>query len=70
MNTDLISLLKYFNRKERFFLIGQALGNKDFKISDEFRGVISKKIKVDIPPDAFAALDCHLDWIYVRKTNV
>ena len=64
METDLISLLKYFNRKERFFLIGQALGNKDFKISEEFRDIISKKINLEIPEDAFAAMDYHLDWIY------
>jgi len=44
LKTDLISLLKYFNRKERFFLLGQALGNKDFRISDTFRNEISKKI--------------------------
>lgn len=64
MDINLISLLKYFNRKERFFLIGQALGNKDFKISEEFRDLISKKIDIDIPQDAFAAMDYHLDWIY------
>lgn len=64
MNTDLVSLLKSFNRKERFFLIGQALGNKDFRIANEFRDVISKKINLDIPIDAFAAMDYHLDWIY------
>ncbi len=64
IKTDLISLLKYFNRKERFFLVGQALGNKDFKISDEFREVISKKINIEIPPDSFSAMDYHLDWIY------
>ncbi len=64
MNTDLISLLRYFNRKERFFLVGQALGNKDFILSDDFRTEISKKINIDIPSDAFAAMDYHLDWIY------
>lgn len=64
INTDLISLLKYFNRKERFFLVGQALGNKEFRISEDFRKIISDKIGLEIPPDAFAAMDYHLDWIY------
>lgn len=64
LNTDLISLLKYFNRKERFFLIGQALGNKDFNLSDDFRNVIAKKLNLEIPKDAFVAMDYHLDWIY------
>ena len=52
INTDLISLLKYFNRTERFFLVGQVLGNKDFTISEDFRNEISKKLNIEIPPDA------------------
>lgn len=64
LNTDLIWLLKSFNRKERFFLVGQALGNKEFRISEDFRKIISDKIGLEIPPDAFAAMDYHLDWIY------
>lgn len=64
LKTDLISLLRYFNRKERFFLVGQALGNKDFILSENFRNEINKKLNIDIPPDAFAAMDYHLDWIY------
>lgn len=61
---SLIKVLKSFNRKERFFLVGQALGNKDFRISEEFRKIITSKINVEVPPDAFAAMDYHLDWIY------
>ena len=64
LDCELISLLRYFNRKERFFLIGQALGNKNFTLSEEFRSLISKKLNLDIPKDAFAAMDYHLDWIY------
>lgn len=37
MNSDLIQLLKLFNRKERFSLVGQALGNKYFRLSKDFR---------------------------------
>lgn len=61
---DLIELLRSFNRKERFFLIGQALGNKNFIISDDFRDEISKKLNLEIPNNAFAAMDYHLDWVY------
>ncbi len=61
---ELIQLLKSFNRKERFFLVGQALGKKEFRVSDDFRKIISYKIGIDIPVDAFAAMDYHLDWIY------
>jgi hypothetical protein len=37
---DLIRILKSFKRKERFYLIGKALGNPDFKLSPEFRELI------------------------------
>ena len=61
--SDLIELLSQFNRKERFFLIGQALGNKDFSLSKSFRKDLSDKIGIEIPHGAFAAMDYHLDWI-------
>lgn len=66
MNTLISNLIK-FNRKERYFLIGNALGNKDFILSDEFRISIQKclqKLKVNIPRNAFVAIDYHLDWIF------
>jgi hypothetical protein len=64
MTNDLITLLKLFNRKERYFLIAQALGNNNFTLSESFRKLISTKLDLFIPPDAFAAMDYHLDWIY------
>jgi hypothetical protein len=61
---DLINILKSFNRKERFYLIGKALGNKDFILSDEFRLEVGEKLNLTIPPNAFCAMDYHIDWIY------
>lgn len=61
---DLIKTLKSFNRKERFYLVSQALGNKDFTLSDEFREQVGNKLNISIPSNAFAAMDYHLDWIY------
>ena len=58
---DLIELLDSFNRKERFFLISQALGN--FHLSDQFRRDLGEVIGVTIPPGAFTAMDYHLDWL-------
>ena len=66
MNTFISNLAK-FNRKERFYLLGYALGNKDFILSDEFRTSIQEclhQLKVDIPINAFVAMDYHLDWIF------
>lgn len=60
---DLIDLLKQFNRKERYFLIRQALGVEEFQLSDKFRKELGCKIGVEIPCDAFVAMDYHLDWV-------
>ncbi len=58
---DLIKLLYSFNRKERFFLISQALGN--FQLSDGFRQDLGGIIGLTIPDGAFTAMDYHLDWL-------
>lgn len=59
-----ITYLKSFNRKERFFLIGWALGNREFRLSPAFRRELSSVLSLDVPDEAFAAMDYHLDWIY------
>lgn len=69
---DLIKILESFNRKERFFLVAQALGNPKFELSDEFReklgtkvGVPIPKAGVDIPEEKFfVAMDYHLNWVH------
>lgn len=60
---DLLQHLKEFNRKERFYLIGMALGNKSFMLSCEFRKILGQKLNLEIPEDAFVAMDYHLDWL-------
>ncbi|HHQ4611761.1 TPA: hypothetical protein ACSP2B_004054 [Aeromonas veronii] len=64
MSNSLIDNLKSFNRKERFYLIGQMLGNPEFRMDENQLDEISKLIKVKIPSEYFAAMDYHLDWIY------
>lgn len=61
--SNLIELLERFNRKERYFLIGQALGSAGLCLSEDFRCRIGGKIGVSVPPNAFTAMDYHLDWI-------
>lgn len=62
--TNLVQTLRQFNRKERFFLVGLALGNRDFRLSDGFRGQLEHCFKLKIPRDAFCAMDYHFDWFY------
>lgn len=62
----LIDQLKRFNRKERFFLVGLALDNPDFTLGAKFRSALGDLFdpKITIPPDAFVAMDYHLEWLY------
>lgn len=56
---DLIALLESFNRKERFFLVSQALGG--FQLSYDFRQKLGDEIGQGIPENAFAAMDYHFN---------
>ncbi|MFQ2243484.1 hypothetical protein [Aeromonas enteropelogenes] len=64
MSNELIKNLKSFNRKERFYLVGQMLGNPDFRMDDKQLDEISRLIGLTIHREYFAAMDYHLDWIY------
>ena len=64
MTAVLSDYLRYFNRKERFFLVGWSLGNSEFTLSPDFRRSVSSAIDLPIPSEAFAAMDYHLDWLY------
>ncbi len=59
-----IENLKSFNRKERFYLIGLALDNRDFKLGQGFREALSTKLHINVPDNPFCAMDYHVDWIY------
>ena len=60
----LIEKLRRLNRKERYHLVGQALGNRDFRTSDAFRNAVGSATGLTIPADAFVAMDYHLNWIH------
>ncbi len=59
-----IDYLRSFNRKERFLLVGRALGNRDFQLGKSFRQQLGDRFALDVPSNAFVAMDYHLDWIY------
>lgn len=60
----LVPHLRRLNRKERFFLVGLALGNEAFRLGYEFRQKLSDVLGLFIPEDAFVAMDYHLDWLF------
>ncbi len=60
----IIQQLELFNSKERFFVVKQCLGNSCFSLSEKFRNDLSIILNLNIPKDAFSAMDYHLDWVY------
>jgi hypothetical protein len=61
---SMIDNLERLNRKERFFLIGRVLGNPNFRMDAKFRTELGSAFHLDVPEDAFVAMDYHLNWIY------
>jgi hypothetical protein len=66
MTRTLVECLKLFNRKERYWLIRNALGQNsgDLPLSDSFRQKLGKEIGTEIPVEAWWALDYHIDWLF------
>ena len=62
---DLVTMLDRFNRKERFFLVASAVvGKPQFRLSSKFRGEVKSALGLEVPVDATAWVDYHLDWLY------
>ena len=63
---DFIAYLEDFNRKERFILLNHVLGQQGedaFSLNRSFRERLEDKLGLGIRPNAFVAMDYHLDWI-------
>lgn len=60
---NLIECLRSFNRKERFHLIGEFLGDASHAPAPEFRAKLGKALELSLPADPWWAMDYHLDWI-------
>ena len=61
--STLIDHLRSFNRKERFILLHEALGEDTFTLDEGFRARLGASIGVPVPADAYVAMDYHLDWL-------
>lgn len=60
----LLDHLASFNRKERFYVVGAALGNPTFRLCSAFRRRLEQALGIAVPADAFVAMDYHLDWLH------
>ncbi|OBQ83550.1 hypothetical protein [Mesorhizobium sp. WSM3873] len=64
--SELEAALERFNRKERYWLLREALGRQP--LSEEFRkklaGVFGSNAGVAVPENAWWAIDYHADWLF------
>ncbi|MFI5330067.1 MAG: hypothetical protein ACHQ2F_03390 [Desulfobaccales bacterium] len=60
----LLDALRRFNAKERFYLVGYFLGNRDFKPTKEALEVLENLLGIPSGSDVFCAMDYHIDWLY------
>lgn len=66
--SELVETLKRFNRKERNWLVRDALGEGAEKLSTSFRNRLSESIRpidkdISVPDDAWWCTDFHIDWL-------
>lgn len=61
-NDHLLEWLDALNRKERYYLVNQALGG--FGLAPQFRDAIRNATGVRVPSNAYAWMDYHLDWVW------
>lgn len=66
----LVDALKRFNRKERYWLIHNALGTDSERLDEGFRARLAEAIGNDVPATAWWAMDYHLDWLVGALTLV
>lgn len=60
---NIVEALRQFNRKERYWLIRNALGPSSGQLGEDFRNAIGALLGIQIPEDAWWAMDYHLDWL-------
>lgn len=60
----ILEQLDALNRKERFFLVAEALGNPSFRLGTEFRQRLGAAVGVPFASESVCYMDYHLDWLY------
>jgi len=63
-SSELVLALSRFNRKERFWLLSEAIGEPFSELSGDFLRKIQNVIGLDIPNKPWWAFDYHFDWLY------
>lgn len=64
MPSKLVEALMRFNRKERFWLLSDALGTPFRDLDPTFLRRVSEELSIEIPQETWWAFDYHLDWLH------
>lgn len=64
MDSQLVQALKRFNRKERFWLLSDAVGKPFASLSPAFLNKVGTKLGIGLPSNPWWAFDYHLDWLH------
>ncbi|MGE7416956.1 hypothetical protein [Methylobacterium tarhaniae] len=68
MDSPLVKALKRFNRKERFWLLSDAVGKPFASLSPAFLSKVGTELGIDLPPNPWWAFDYHFDWLHAVLT--
>lgn len=61
--SKLVDALRKFNRKERYWLLHNAIGKKFETLDEGFRKRFEEKTGIPIPDNHWWAMDYHFDWL-------
>lgn len=67
--SPLVTLLSRLNRKERYWLLSDALGKPMPALSPDYRERLRQVIGVEIPENAWWAMDYHFDWLHAALSS-
>lgn len=60
--SDILQWIEALNRKERYWLVRQATEGR-FRLDAAYRADLEGILGISTPPDAYTAMDYHLDWL-------
>lgn len=63
-SSKLVDALSRFNRKERYWLLLDAVGDPFLELSSGFRDKLRNALGIDIPERPWWAFDYHFDWLH------
>jgi hypothetical protein len=68
MDSPLVKALHRFNRKERFWLLSDAVGKPFASLSPAFLHKVGTELGIELPPNLWWAFDYHFDWLHAVLT--